>query len=212
MLALVIKLFFVHLFALVSPGPDFFFVARKAISENQRSAVLGVVGIILGLVVWLSASLLGLALLFKLYPPIESAVLLLGGAYLSYLGSLMLRVKSNISLAQISGQHEVNPVSDWANIRQGLLVNLANAKAIIYFSGIFSLLVGSLTDYWQIGFIAVMILLESFIYFYLIARVFSHQGVKSFYLNYSRYIDNLSGLVFIGFGLFLIASAIQLMV
>ncbi|SMB81076.1 resistance to homoserine/threonine (RhtB) family protein [Pasteurella testudinis DSM 23072] len=212
MFALVIKLFFIHLFALASPGPDFFFVARKAITENQRNAVLGIVGIILGLVIWLSASLLGLAILFKLYPPIESAVLLLGGGYLTYLGSLMLRVKQNISVAQISGKSAVRDTSPWANVRQGFLVNLANAKAIIYFSGIFSLLVASLSDYLQIGLIAVMILLESFLYFYIIARIFSQPRVKSFYLNYSRYIDNLSGLVFIGFGLFLIYSALQLII
>ncbi|MDH2999985.1 hypothetical protein A1D23_00180 [Chelonobacter oris] len=212
MVALLIKLFFVHLFALASPGPDFFFVVRKAIAETPRSAVFGIVGIILGLVIWLGSSVLGLAILFKLYPPIEMLILLLGGAYLVYLGCLMLNVRRNINMAQINaatdGQQTAH--SDWASLRQGFLVNLANPKAIIYFSGIFSLLVSSLNDYWQIGLIAVMILVESFLYFYLISRIFSRQRVKAFYFNYSRYIDNMSGVVFISFGLFLIYSGLQL--
>lgn len=221
MFTLLVKLFFIHLFALASPGPDFFFVARKAIAENRRSAVFGTIGIVLGLVIWLSASLLGLAILFKLYPPIEILILLLGGSYLSYLGYLMLNVRSNIDLNNIdSAQIHIagrktalfdHKNSDIANIRQGFLVNLSNPKAIIYFSGIFSLLVSSLTDYLQISLIALMILVESFVYFYIIARLFSHQRIKSFYLNYSRYIDNVSGVVFIGFGLFLIYSAIKIL-
>ncbi|MGR6981688.1 LysE family transporter [Testudinibacter sp. P27/CKL/0425] len=206
------KLFIIHLFALASPGPDFFFVIRKAIAENQRSALFGIIGIVLGLVIWLSASLLGLAILFKLYPPIEIVILLLGGGYLSYLGYLMLNVRSNIDMRQINATGDGSvPHSDWAHLRQGFLVNLSNPKAIIYFSGIFSLLVGSLTNHWQIGLIAVMILAESFLYFYIVSRIFSSPQVKSFYFNYSRYIDNLSGLVFIGFGLFLIYSAFQLL-
>ena len=52
---------------------------------------------------------------------------------------------------------------------------------------------------------------ESFVYFYIIARLFSHQRIKSYFLDYSRYIDNVSGVVFIGFGLFLIYSAIKIL-
>ena len=39
MFTLLVKLFFIHLFALASPGPDFFFVARKAIAENPEDIV-----------------------------------------------------------------------------------------------------------------------------------------------------------------------------
>ncbi|MGV7079278.1 LysE family transporter [Testudinibacter sp. P80/BLE/0925] len=213
MFALLTKLFFIHLFALASPGPDFFFVIRKAVAENQRSAVLGILGIVAALCIWLLASLLGLSILFKLYPPIEIVMLLLGGGYLGYLGSLMLRTQENIKLEQITANAAaVKSHDDWINFRQGFLVNLSNPKAMIYFGGIFSLVIGSINGYGQAGIVALMILIESFVYFYLVSRIFSHRKVKSFYLNYSRYIDNISGVVFIGFGLLLWYNAYQLVI
>lgn len=213
MFTLVIKLFFIHFFALASPGPDFFFVVRKAVTENTRSAVLGIIGIIAGLSIWLSASVLGLAILFKFYPPIEMVILLLGGGYLGYLGFLMLNVRRNINIAQMDhiASGRAQQASGWSSLWQGLFVNLSNPKVIIYFSGIFSLLVSSVSNYLYIILISLMILVESFVYFYILSRIFSLKRVRQFYASYSRYIDNVSGVVFVIFGLLLVYRGIELM-
>lgn len=52
----------VHLIALMSPGPDFFFVSQTAASRSHREAMMAVVGISLGIMVWAGVALMGLHL------------------------------------------------------------------------------------------------------------------------------------------------------
>ena len=51
MLALLGSILVIHLFALMSPGPDFVFVTRTAIVESRARAILGVAGIVAGQII-----------------------------------------------------------------------------------------------------------------------------------------------------------------
>lgn len=55
----------VHLIALMSPGPDFFFVSQTAASRSHREAMMAVVGISLGIMVWAGVALMGLHLILQ---------------------------------------------------------------------------------------------------------------------------------------------------
>ena len=54
-----------------------------------------------------------------------------------------------------------------------------------------------------------VITVETFLYFYIISVLFSRSVAKQFYSQYSRYIDNAAGLIFIFFGIYLIYSSVQ---
>ena len=54
-----------------------------------------------------------------------------------------------------------------------------------------------------------VITVETFLYFYIISVLFSRSVAKQFYSQYSRYIDNTAGLIFILFGIYLIYSGVQ---
>ena len=54
-----------------------------------------------------------------------------------------------------------------------------------------------------------VITVETFLYFYIISVLFSRSVAKQFYSQYSRYIDNAAGLIFIFFGIYLIYSGVQ---
>lgn len=43
----------VHIVALMSPGPDFFFVSQTAVSRSRKEAMMGVLGITCGVMVGL---------------------------------------------------------------------------------------------------------------------------------------------------------------
>lgn len=55
----------VHLIALMSPGPDFFFVSQTAASRSHRQAMYGILGITLGVAIWAAVALAGAAFAFK---------------------------------------------------------------------------------------------------------------------------------------------------
>ena len=188
---------------LLSPGPDFFYVSRTAAIHSRRTAIYGVIGITIGVTIWATAAVLGLAIVFKMMPALQGIIMALGGSYLFYLGVKMARVTTNA-------------VFDEANLRQntaskneiikGLLVNLSNAKVVIYFSSVMSFVLVNITETRQILTALLLITLETFVYFYVISILFSRPFTKRFYSRYSRYIDNVSGVIFILFGTYLIYS------
>ena len=198
-----LHLMLVHLVGLLSPGPDFFYVSRAAAIHSRRAAIYGVIGITIGVSIWAIAAVLGLAIVFKTMPALQGIIMALGGSYLFYLGVKMARVTTNA-------------VFDEANLRQntaskneilkGLLVNLSNAKVVIYFSSVMSFVLVNITEMRQILTALLLITLETFVYFYVISILFSRPFTKRFYSRYSRYIDNVSGVIFILFGAYLIYS------
>ena len=198
-----LNLMFVHLMGLLSPGPDFFYVSRVAAIRSRRTAIYGVMGITLGVFLWATAAVLGLAIFFKTSPALQGVVMALGCSYLFYLGVKMTRVKTN---AVFNDSAEGQSAGAKSELLKGLLVNLSNAKVVIYFSSVMSFVLVNITETRQILTALLIITVETFLYFYVISILFSRPFARQFYSRYSRYIDNVSGVIFILFGIYLIYS------
>jgi len=194
---------FVHLMGLLSPGPDFFYVSRAAAIHSRRTAIYGVMGITIGVTIWATAAVLGLAIVFKTMPALQGIVMALGGSYLFYLGVKMARITTN---AVFDESNLVQNTASKNEIIKGLLVNLSNAKVVIYFSSVMSFVLVNITETRQMLTALLIITIETFVYFYVISLLFSRPFAKRFYSRYSRYIDNASGVIFILFGAYLIYS------
>ena len=188
---------------LLSPGPDFFYVSRTAAMHSRRAALYGVIGITLGVSIWATAAVLGLAIVFKTMPALQGIVMALGSGYLFYLGVKMARVTTN---AVFDESNLIQNTASKNEIIKGLLVNLSNAKVVIYFSSVMSFVLVNITETRQMLTALLLITIETFVYFYVISLLFSRPFAKRFYSRYSRYIDNASGVIFILFGAYLIYS------
>ena len=188
---------------LLSPGPDFFYVSRAAATHSRRTAIYGVIGITIGVTIWATAAVLGLAIVFKTMPALQGIVMALGGSYLFYLGVKMARITTN---AVFDESNLIQNTASKNEIIKGLLVNLSNAKVVIYFSSVMSFVLVNITETRQMLTALLLITLETFVYFYVISLLFSRPFAKRFYSRYSRYMDNVSGVIFILFGAYLIYS------
>lgn len=193
----------VHLVALLSPGPDFFFVSQTAVSRTRRQAMFGVLGITLGVVVWSALALAGLQLLLQRLVWLERVIAIAGGLYLAWMGVKMLR--GAVRAPAATGEPVATlQQSDWATLRAGLLTNLSNPKVVIYFGSVFSAFLGdgvSATARWGLW---AMIIIETLLWFTVVASVFALPAMRRGYLRLSRWIDGFAGAVFVAFGLHLI--------
>lgn len=207
-----LNLMIVNLFGLMTPGPDFFYVVRMSAGNSRRNAICAILGICIGIGFWASLSLLGLAVILGTLPMLHGAIMLLGGAYLSYCGVSLWRTKTNVELSALSPQELNQQTGIRKEIMKGLLVNLSNAKVVVFFSSVMSLVLANITNVWQIGLALAIIVSEGFVYFYVISLVFSRNIAKRIYGRYTRYIDNTAGAVFLFFGLLLIYSGINEMI
>lgn len=190
----------VHLLALASPGPDFLFVSQTAASRPRTQAMAGVLGIALGIAVWAALALLGLHVLLHRLAWLQRTVAIAGGAYLLWLGFQLLRAAWHPAGATSASTPSL-PSGIWRSLRAGLLTNLANPKAVVYFASVFSALVGpavTAATRWQLW---LLVTVESLAWFALVSTLFALPPMRRAYLRKARTIDALAGGAFVLFGL-----------
>lgn len=141
MLMLFLTVAMVHIVALMSPGPDFFFVSQTAVSRSRKEAMMGVLGITCGVMVWAGIALLGLHLIIEKMAWLHTLIMVGGGLYLCWMGYQMLRGALKKEAVSAPAP-QVELAKSGRSFLKGLLTNLANPKAIIYFGSVFSLFVG----------------------------------------------------------------------
>lgn len=205
MLTLFLTVALVHLVALMSPGPDFFFVSQTAVSRSRKEAMMGVLGITLGVMIWAAVALLGLNLILEKMAWLHTIIMVGGGLYLCWMGYQMLRgaLKKEVINAPAP---QVELATGGRSFLKGLLTNLANPKAIIYFGSVFSLFVGDSVGETARWGIFVLIALETFAWFTLVASLFALPAMRRGYQRMAKWIDGVAGALFTAFGLHLIIS------
>ncbi len=102
---------------------------------------MGVLGITMGVMVWAAVALLGLNLIPAKMAWLHNIIMVGGGLYLCWMGYQMLRgaLKKEEKKPE---EPKVELATGGRSFVKGLLTNLANPKAIIYFGSVFSLFVG----------------------------------------------------------------------
>lgn len=217
MLALFGSILVIHLFALMSPGPDFVFVTRTAIVESRARAILGVAGIVAGQIIWSGLSLLGLDILFQEFAGLQKIIAFAGGCYLLWMAFGILRsvwmargVKPSAEKAEAHADASADKTGSVKHpFLYGFLTNLSNPKALVYFGSIFSTFVTP-----DVGTSARIVLfvamtVEAFLWFALVALLFGSGPLREGYRRVARAIDAVTGVLFAGFGAGLILSVLR---
>ncbi|KAA5969719.1 threonine export protein RhtC [Pantoea sp. M_9] len=206
MLILFATVALVHLVALMSPGPDFFFVSQTAASRSRKEAMMGVLGITLGIVVWAGVALMGLHLLLAKMAWLHEIIMVGGGLYLLWMGWQLLRSARQRHKQPQSDAPVVELPKRGMSFLKGLLTNLSNPKAIIYFGSVFSLFVGNDVGAATRWGLFLLIITETFAWFALVAAIFALPWMREKYQRMAKWVDGMAGVLFAGFGIHLIIS------
>ena len=203
-----LTILFIHLVGLASPGPDFFYVVKQSASHSNKAGFLAATGISLGIIFWAAFAIFGLAWLkHSAGEMIQYTIMLLGGSYLVYIGLKMIKSTQNAQFND--NKQNLIALQPFTEIRKGLMINIFNAKAGVYFTSVISAFLGHFTETVQLFELLFLFVISTFIYFCLVAFLFSRRPIRLFYTKYSRYIDNIAGVIFIAFGSKLIYDGIS---
>lgn len=133
----------VHFLALLSPGPDFFLIARTALVSGWRTASGACVGVALGNGVFIAAAFAGLAAL-RAGSAWFITVQLVGCGFLLYMGVLFLRHagRSGMPQAAADGAADTRPLRHrWCRAAVlGMLSALLNPKNALFYASLAVLL------------------------------------------------------------------------
>lgn len=190
--------------AQITPGPNLLAVAGAALGQGRRSAFFVTTGVACGILVWASLTAFGLAALLRLYPALFTALKLVGGAYLGWLGLRSLAAAWRGREGAIKPREGSGSAFDsW---KRGLLVNLTNPKAALLWTAISTFLYASgLSAVEVIGF-APIGSASALVIYGAYALLFSSGVAQRAYLRFARIVDALFALSFGALGGKLIAD------
>jgi len=115
----------------VSPGPDLIYILSRTIARGTKVGLASAAGVCSGAVVHVLAAAFGLSAILAASATAFSVVKYVGAAYLLYLGVQAL--KSQGGTLELTAQKETVAVTPWQAFRQGVLVDVLNPKAAIFF-------------------------------------------------------------------------------
>lgn len=115
------------------PGPSVLFAVGRALGRGRRVAVLSVLGNAVGEYVQVVAVGFGIGALVEQSVSAFTAVKLLGGCYLIYLGAKTFRERRSLAAALASAG---KPRSDRVSFLQGLVVGATNPKTMVFLAAI----------------------------------------------------------------------------
>lgn len=120
----------VVLAAYAVPGPDLAVILRAA-TRGRRAGFAAALGAQTGLCVHVLLAVVGLSVVLARHPDALTLVRVLGGAYLLYLGGRL--VAGTLRRDRTAAPAAADPRSAFA---QGLLTNLLNPKAVLFFASV----------------------------------------------------------------------------
>lgn len=131
-----------HLMACLSPGPDILLVMQTSLRDGFRLAMATTIGILTGVALHITFGLTGVSYLIAGSDPARAGLSLAGASYLVFLGGRGLSTAKSPPIPSASSPDAPPAGTPASAYRRGLLVNLLNAKALLFFLSLFSVLLG----------------------------------------------------------------------
>ncbi|UDL96416.1 LysE family translocator [Lichenihabitans sp. PAMC28606] len=188
----------------ITPGLDTALVLRTAAGEGRTAAVMAMVGIQLGCLIWGAAVAVGLGALLQASSSAYTALTWVGAAYLVYVGlTLLVRPRQSFAI----GAEAPTPMSATTWLWRGLLTNLLNPKIGVFY-------VSFLPQFVPVGYAPAPYIFGLAIYHDLIGITWLSLlilGMDRLRPHLQRpaivaWLDRLTGLVFVAFGLRLVLA------
>ena len=181
----------VHVLAMVSPGPNVLIVTRTAASQTRRAGVCAALGIAAGAGLLSSAALLGLSVLLARFAWLHHGLKLIGGGYLVFLGIRLWRAADS-RLAPAFPERTVLHTDSQA-FRLGLLTNLTNPKALLFYSSVFAALLAPDSPPWLKLAAVGVIIVDSTGFHVALACLFSTPRAQAGYQRIKPRVDRIAG-------------------
>ncbi|APV51887.1 lysine transporter LysE [Betaproteobacteria bacterium GR16-43] len=202
MLATLITVWLLYVAAMVSPGANVLLVSQLAASGQVRSARFAGVGVAAGAGIWATCAIFGVNAVFQAFPVLRNALQLAGGLYLLYLASRLWRSGGMAWTADAA------IVSRAAAFRLGLLTNITNPKAALFFGSVFAASFPAQPSM-ALQVSAVTVVVASALAWYsMLAYLLSRSRIRAAYARTHRVTSRVASITFGALGLGLLSQAL----
>ena len=189
-------LFVLGFTAALIPGRDILFVLRNTIALGFKQGVISLSGIFSGWLIFLGLIYLGFTSYFN-SPFIQVTLSSIGGIYLIYLAYLLFKKgKNHINFSQ-------SQQKSFSLYLKGLLINLSNPKAILFFATIISPFI---QNNLEVSFLVLLSALSLTFFSVILVGTFFRRFITNTLFDK---IDKICSIIFLCFGIWLLYSSFQ---
>ena len=190
----------ITILAVISPGADFAIVTKNSYLYGRQIGILTALGIALGVLVHVSYTLVGVAVVLKFAPNFLTYIKYLGAFYLIYIG-----YKTFTQLPVADTGHS-NPISKRQALQYGFFTNALNPKTTLFVVSTYTQIVSSLTPKAVLIGYGLFMSLAHFVWFAMVVLVFSQQQLRQQMLQRQVVINRVIGLILVMLGIFLLLA------
>jgi RhtB (resistance to homoserine/threonine) family protein len=180
---------FVQLLAVMSPGPSFLVTARTAVAHSRADGIKVALGLGAGTIVWSTAALLGLNLLFRQFHWLFIGMKVLGALFLLWIAFQIFRHADDPVEMNERATDEIGR----SPLLRGFLTQISNPKVVVFFGSIFVAMLPSEVPGWMIAALIAIVTTNEIVWYSLVSLFFASLPVRRFYLLTKRWIDRVTG-------------------
>jgi threonine/homoserine/homoserine lactone efflux protein len=192
---------------LLSPGPNFLVLTKVAGTESRRHGMATALGISSASILYSMLAVTGVGLLVVHSRHMQDALRLAGGTYLLYKGLGMMRpVRSSRRRQDDQNVRQGGLAQAYCN---GMLTNLTNPQALVFFTSVFATLLSADLRPWAKPASVAVVAASSLSVNVATVFLFSLASVQRRYLLAKAWIDRVSGILLAAFGMNLMRTLWQ---
>ena len=193
-----------HALAVASPGPDFAMVVRQSLAFGRGAGVWTAAGIGSGIWFHVAYGLFGLSWLTQRYPQSLTMLGLAGAAFLIWMGAQAVRARPLPEDSERLPAAQPGDAAKFFGI--GLLTNVLNPKAILFFVALFTAVVtGPVSTALQVA-LGIWIPLATFAWFAFVAIMLGNPAARRRLRHAAHWIDRGMGGVLVLLGAAMLAE------
>ena len=184
--------------AIASPGPALLVAIRTTLSAGRKAGIAMGCGLGLMAATWTLMALLGLEVVFQLFPWVYTIAKFVGAVYLLYIAwQMWVSAKDSI---------ETHTQPAKKTFRQGFLINLFNPKSVLFAAAVLVVIFPAGMSGIDNATVVLNHLLVEILFYTALAFGMSTQLIAKRYLQAKAYIDRFAALVLGILGLRLLVS------
>ena len=190
-----------HLIALTSPGPDTAIVIRQVSIHGRNEGFKAALGIGVGIYLHCFLAINGISLIILSNDLYKFIISIVGGTYITYLGISMYFDKSTNEIGKSNIKFKNSFII-------GLITNIFNIKAFLFFVSLFSVLLDSIHGIFYYLY-PVYFSMTSALWFMFLSYFLTISKYKNLNINTNAYISPIMALILFLIGLYIIFTSIN---
>ena len=189
-----------HLFAVMSPGPDFALIIRQSLCYDRKASIMTSIGIGVGILFHIFFCVIGLGIIISKSAYLFNIIKVLGGLYLIFLGYKSLSKK--ISTEPINSSDDI-PKNINA-FSTGLITNILNPKATLFFLSLYTFIINDQPLVHIQVFYGIWMAMITALWFCFLSIILTNKFIIQRIKTFLHVIQNITGIMLIIIGIRLV--------